>query len=151
MKRKHIKLWISLLLPISLLTGCASADEGPIYYYPGYEWHYSVIVDAEYVPLFAWQTEDGWDTTFVFNRSSSGRYTPELIWYLQEHENCPAYIMKEILRMRPTDSNGDQLRVTVSIIDCPALYDAWTGGPVTYSEEDYPKMHKELRKILGLN
>lgn len=151
MKRKHTKLGISLLLPISLLTGCASAGESPIYYYPGYEWHYSVIVDAEYVPLFAWQTEDGWDTTFVFNNSSSGHYTPEQVWYLQEHMNCPAEIMREILRMRPTDSDGDQMRVTVSIVDCPALIDTWQMQPIVYSEEDYPQMHRQLRKILGLD
>lgn len=151
MKRKHTRLWSALLLPISLLTGCASAGESPIYYYPGYEWHYrGVISETSTIPLLAWKTDDVWYTTIVYTLSS-GRYIPETIWYRQEHRSCPADIMGQILRLRQTGSDGKPVSVWLEIVDSPALYDAWVSGPVTYSEADYPQMHKELKKILGLD
>lgn len=150
MKRKIRRSATVLIALLSLLSGCsAGGEEGPVYYIPGWDFLYRIAIDSGPVFLIGWRTDEGWDTTFINAPSSSG-VIPESVWYRQEHYNCPAEIMREILRTRPLSDDGTHAITYVWIVDSPAEMDG-RRLVVYYDKTEYAGDYRELNRLLGLD
>lgn len=149
MKNICKKIASSIFAFSALLSGVSSCSRGesPVVYIPGWDFFYRLMLRTDPIDLIAWEVEDSWDTTIISFKYGSGGVFPEEIWYRQEHLNCPAEIMREILRFRP-----DNLDTYIYIVDCPArIWRTFDDHLQIYDEEEYSHKYRELRKALGLD